>query len=234
MIRATGISKLYGVRPALRSIDFNADRGEFVALLGPNGAGKSTLLRVLGTLVKPDSGSVLINGYDAARNSVQARRMVGYVSHQPLLYPDLTGYENLIFTARMYGIAQEVNSENRGLREFVSDSLRSVGLLARGHDQVKTYSRGMVQRLAIARATLHSPAVLLLDEPFTGLDQQAARDLSALLTNLVSGGRVVVMATHELTRGLESVSRAVIMKGGRITESLEGNFYSQLSEALQA
>jgi heme ABC exporter ATP-binding subunit CcmA len=216
LLTATGIGKFYGMRPVLKGISLQVERGEFVAVLGSNGAGKTTLLRILATLSRPSSGALTIGGIDALTHPSRARALIGLVSHQSLIYPDLTGRENLVFYGRMYGIPDRAgNRESR-----IENALRRVGLWGRHNDIARTYSRGMLQRLTIARAILHDPRLLMLDEPFTGLDQAAAGSLSALLRETAITGRAVVMATHELARGLDGVTRALILKGGRIEDEL--------------
>lgn len=213
MLEAVDIARSYGLRPALRGITLSVQPGEFVAVLGANGAGKTTLLRILATLARPDAGQLHIGGVDALQRPIAARRAVGLVSHQPLIYPDLSPAENLAFFARLYGVALSV----------IPDRLRRVGLHLRANDPARTLSRGMTQRLAIARALLHDPAVVLLDEPFTGLDQTSARNLSALLGEMAAAGRALVMTTHEFGRGLDGVTRGVIIRGGRIDAELTGD-----------
>jgi heme exporter protein A len=214
LLSAFQVGKLYGLRPVLRSVSLQVQRGEFVALLGANGAGKTTLLRVLATLMRPDSGALMICGNDALAQPERARAYIGLVSHASLTYADLSAYENLMFYGRLYGIQQAV------LAVRVEEALRRVNLWTRRGDLARTFSRGMLQRLTIARALLHNPSVLLLDEPFTGLDQTSAANLSNLLRELVSQGHAVIMATHELGRGLSGVTRAVILKGGQVSEEL--------------
>jgi heme exporter protein A len=214
MLVATDLSKFYGMRPVLRKLSLTVSQGEFVAILGSNGAGKTTLLRVLATLVRPDEGKLIIGGQDALMHPQQARAQIGMVSHQPLVYPDLTAYENLIFYARMYGVGR--NHE----KEIVTRVLGRIDLQRRAHEPVRIFSRGMLQRLAIGRAILHDPALLLLDEPYTGLDQASANRLNTLLRELAVTGRAVIMTTHEYNRGLEGITRAVYLKAGQVTREL--------------
>lgn len=214
MLVATDLSKFYGLRPVLRNVSLAVAQGEFVAILGPNGAGKTTLLRVLATLVRPDGGKLSIGGADVLQHPQQARGQIGMVSHQPLVYPDLTAFENLTFYARMYGVGRKDE------QALVTGVLERVDLLRRAQEPVRTFSRGMLQRLAIGRAILHDPALLLLDEPYTGLDQASANRLNALLRELAVAGRAVVMTTHEYNRGLEGVTRAVYLKAGQVTNEL--------------
>jgi heme exporter protein A len=174
--------------------------------VGPNGAGKTTLLRILATLTRPTSGQVMIDGLDLAHHADAIRRRIGFVSHQSLLYGDLSAEENLIFYGRMYGVAD--------LEQQITAMLDSVGLGSRRYDRVRTFSRGMRQRLSIARALLHQPRLLLLDEPYTGLDQQAAETLNRLLTGCETDRLTVVMATHDLDGGLNKAQEALILSDG--------------------
>jgi heme exporter protein A len=214
MLEASDITKFYGMRPVLRNVTLVVARGEFVAILGPNGAGKTTLLRVLAMLARPDAGQVRIGGVDVTQSPQQARAQIGMVSHQSLVYPDLTAHENLLFYAHMYGVARDREEE------LVKGVLARVDLARRAHEPVRVFSRGMLQRLAIGRAILHDPAVLLLDEPYTGLDQASADRLNALLRDLAVAGRAVVMTTHEYNRGLSGVTRAIYLRAGQITREL--------------
>ena len=216
MLEALNISKFYGMRPVVRDVSLKVEHGEFIAVLGPNGAGKTTLLRILATLVKPDKGHLVIDGVDALEEASQARAKLGVVSHQTLVYPDLSALENLQFYARMYGMS---DASDMGLHESqspIDKVLRRVDLHHRSRDPVRTFSRGMVQRLSIARAILHNPPLLLLDEPYTGLDQASARTLSGLLHQLALAGRTVIMTTHEYGRGLDGVTRALFIKAGKV------------------
>jgi heme exporter protein A len=182
--------------------------GEFVTLVGPNGAGKTTLLRILATLSRPTSGAVKIGGHELPKGAEKARRSIGLVSHQTLLYGDLSAEENLRFYGRMYDVAD--------LDARITQVLEMVGLAHRRRDPVRTFSRGMQQRLAIARAVLHRPSLMLLDEPYTGLDQDAAARLEAVMSSVGTEGRTVVMTTHDLERGLAVADRVVILAKGRV------------------
>ena len=166
MIEVSQLTKSFGPRHALAGVDLHVAPGECVVLCGPNGAGKTTLLRILATLARPTSGDVRIAGLDPAKAGADVRRQIGFLSHRTLLYDDLTAEQNLAFYARMYAIPDA--------QARIDDLLERVGLTARRHDLVRTYSRGMQQRLAVARAVLHRPALVLLDEPYTGLDPLAA------------------------------------------------------------
>ena len=208
MIEVQGLIKAFGRKAVLRGVDLTVPTGQTLVLFGPNGAGKTTLIRILATLSKATAGQVRIGGLDIQRAGHALRRYIGLVSHAPLLYDNLTGEENLRFFARMYDLA---DAERR-----IAEVLEQVGLTRRRHDLVRTYSRGMVQRLAIARAILHDPPVLLLDEPDTGLDQQAAEMLHHLIRELGGDRRTVLLTTHNLERGLEWADRVALLVGGRI------------------
>jgi heme exporter protein A len=168
-IQVRALTKSFGPHRVLRGVDLAVGPGEFVALLGPNGAGKTTLIRTIATLGRPTAGDVLVNGHSVRGDTGRVRRDLGLVSHQTFLYGDLTAEENLRFYGALYRMA--------GLDERIDYLLGKVGLSERRRDAVRTFSRGMQQRLSIARAILHDPPILLLDEPDTGLDQQAIRML---------------------------------------------------------
>lgn len=208
MIKIQKLFKTFGHRVVLRGVDLTIKEGDFVALLGANGAGKTTLLHIVASLSKPTAGDVFINGYRLADSASQLRRFIGLVSHKTLLYGDLTAEQNLRFYARMYDVPQAAAR--------IETVLQQVGLLSRQHDPVRTYSRGMQQRLAIARAILHNPPILLLDEPDTGLDQHAADMLANLLSAVGASQRTVLMTTHNLERGLSLGNRLVILAKGKI------------------
>jgi heme exporter protein A len=214
MIRVRGLVKRFGPRFALRGVDLDVGEGECVALVGPNGAGKTTLLRILATLSQPTAGSVQVDGLDLAQEANAFRRRVGFLSHQPLLYEDLTGEENLRFYGHMYQVAD--------LESRVTAMLERVGLLYSRHDPVRTYSRGMKQRLSIGRALLHDPPVLLLDEPYTGLDRQAAIMLDHVLEEVGLDSRTVLLTTHNVERGLGLVQRAALLARGQIVFEMDG------------
>jgi len=179
--------------------------------LGPNGAGKTTLLRVLSSLSRPSQGWVKIAGYALPEQAAQVRGRLGVLSHQPLLYGDLTAEENLRFFGRMYDL-KNVSSRS-------AEVLELVGLSDRAGDLVRTFSRGMQQRLAIARAVLHQPQVLLFDEPHTGLDQEASRMLDEILLEIASQDKTIVMTSHDLSRAADLASRFDILSKGRIVAS---------------
>lgn len=211
MITVKKLVKRFGLKTILRGLDFSVEPGEFVALLGPNGAGKTTFLRILASLSRPSMGEVMIAGYKLPNEAAQVRARLGVVSHMPLLYPDLTAEENLQFYARMYGIT---NYQSR-----ITEVLEMVGLENRRKDLVGAFSRGMQQRLAIGRAILHDPEVVLFDEPYTGLDQDASEMLDEVLRSVAAKGRTVVMTSHDLARAEELATRFDILSRGVITAS---------------
>jgi heme exporter protein A len=213
MIRIKGLVKHYGLNTALRGVDLHVRDGEFVTLVGPNGAGKSTLMRIVATLLTPTEGEISVGGWDFPQNADKVRSHIGLVSHQSLLYHDLSAAENLTFFARLYQLED--------ISERVNTALKKVGLFARQRDPVGSFSRGMVQRLTIARATLHEPDVLLMDEPYTGLDQDATVLLDTLLQQESEKGRTILMITHDLLHGLEHSDRVAILNNGRIVSDME-------------
>lgn len=209
MIQVRKLVKRFGPLTVLRELDFDVREGEFVALLGPNGAGKTTLLRVLASLSRPTSGSVRVGGYHLPRAGSEFRQQLGVVSHQPLLYGDLTAHENLVFYGKLYGVEEQ----------RIQRVLSLVGLTRRSEDLVRTYSRGMQQRLTIGRAILHDPRVLLLDEPHTGLDQEAGEILDQVLREVALEGRTIVMTSHDLVRAANLASRLDLLSRGVILDS---------------
>ena len=211
MITVKKLVKRFGLKTVLRGVDFEVEPGEFVALLGPNGAGQTTFLRILASLSRPSLGEVNIAGYRLPNQAAHVRARLGVVSHLPLLYGDLTAEENLLFYARMYNIS---NIEARS-----TEILEMVGLDTRRRDLVRTFSRGMQQRLAIGRAVLHDPQVVLLDEPYTGLDQDASSMLDNVLKTVAAKGRTVVMASHDLARAEDLATRFDILSRGVILAS---------------
>ncbi len=211
MIEVRKLVKRFGLKNVLRGLNFDVQAGEFVALLGPNGAGKTTFLRILASLSRPSLGQVSVAGYKLPAQAAAVRRRLGVVSHLPLLYGDLTAEENLQFYGRMYDLQ---NIESR-----IADVLDMVGLSARRRDLVRTFSRGMQQRLAIGRAVLHDPDVMLFDEPYTGLDQDASEMLDEVLKNVAAAGRTVVMTSHDLARAEDLATRFDVLSRGVIAAS---------------
>lgn len=208
MLEIVGLRKSYGLKPVLRGIDLKVERGERVALLGSNGAGKTTLLRILAGLLKPDQGTVYIHSLESMHDAQQIRYLVGLVAHQPYLYEELSILENLLFFAQMYNVPKR--------RERVLQLIERVGLERKAQERVKTLSHGQVQRVAWARALLHSPQVLLLDEPDTGLDQEGTALIEQLLLEHTARGGTTLFTTHQLERALLLSDRVVVLAHGRI------------------
>ncbi|MGZ4200310.1 MAG: ABC transporter ATP-binding protein [Thermoleophilia bacterium] len=201
------LTKSFGRRDVLRDVTLSVERGGFLALFGPNGAGKTTTLKIVATLLAPTSGTVKVAGLDPRDDPTPVRGAIGFISHSPLLYRDLTALENLRFYADMYRIEQP---ERR-----ILDLLERVELSHRRYDLVRTFSKGMLQRLAIARALLHEPRVLLLDEPHSGLDPHAVDILDGLLAE-IRAEHTFLMVTHHIQKGLELASQVAILDGGRV------------------
>lgn len=213
MIAVTKLIKRFGPKTILRGVDFKVEKGEFVALLGPNGAGKTTFLRVLASLSAPTLGKVQISGYHLPQQAAAVRRRLGVVLHQPLLYGDLTAEENLRFYGRMYAL--------NDLDGRIVETLELVGLSNRRRDMVRTFSRGMQQRLSIARAVIHDPDVILFDEPYTGLDQDASSMLDDVLRRVAGQGRTIVMTSHDLARTADLASRFDVLSRGVISATAQ-------------
>ncbi len=202
--------KAYDLMPVLRQLTLQITRGEFVALLGPNGSGKSTLLRMLCGLSRPTAGIIRVGGWELPREAAAVRAQIGLVSHKSLLYDNLSAYDNLRFFARLY------NLPSHQIEERIRKLMTQVGLSKRTHDLVRTFSRGMLQRLSIARALIHTPEILLLDEPYTGLDQDASSVLDTLLKSAQAEGHTILMTTHDLNRAAVLPTRIIILSRGVI------------------
>jgi heme exporter protein A len=206
VVEAVGLGRRYSSIRALADLDLEIHGGESVAIFGPNGAGKTTLVKLLATLLRPSAGRLCLFGEERPREAV--RRRIGLLSHASFLYGELTAVENLAFYAGLYGV------KSPGAR--IDEMLVDVGLEAWRERPVKSFSRGMEQRLALARAFLHDPDLLLLDEPYTGLDPDGAAHLQSILARFHRRGKAVVLVTHDIGRGLEVCDRAVILRGGRL------------------
>ena len=214
-IEIKSLSKSFGNHRALRGIDLTLEAGKTLAVFGPNGAGKTTLIKILATIMQPTSGEVFINGLNLKDSAEAARGHIGIVSHQTFLYGNLTAYENLLFYCRMYSVANP--------QERILQMVETVGMKARLYDRVGTFSRGMQQRLSIARALLHQPDIVLLDEPETGLDQQAIALLWQTLKEDGGKQRSVVFTSHSLERGLNVCDDVIIINKGKIAYHKPGN-----------
>ena len=220
------VSRTFGRRRALARVSFTAARTDIVGLLGPNGAGKSTLLSILATLLRPTSGTIHYGSVSAADAGPAVRARLGLLGHELQLYPELTPAENLRFFARLQGLDH--------VERRVENALESARLVERSADPVAGFSRGMRQRLALERALLHEPRLLLLDEPFTGLDQGSTAALLTRLRQLAAAGTIVVLATHDLDLVEGLLTRAVILKEGRLValhadgQSVRGRYLEAL------
>jgi len=228
LIQAVGLIKRFGFRPVLRGLDLSIPRGQSLALMGANGAGKSTLLRLMVGLGRPDGGTLTVGGWDIPREAAHIRAHLGVVTHKPLLYEGLTARENLLFFGRLYGLT------GAALDSRAEELLAQVGLKKRGFDLVRGFSRGMLQRLSIARALLHQPDMLLLDEPFTGLDLAGVDVLTAVIDSARAEGKTILLTTHDPAHALRLSDRvAVLSKGVVALDSPASAFASQnaLAEA---
>jgi len=223
-LAASEVGRHYGRRKALSQISFECQGGEIVGLLGPNGAGKSTLLAILATLLTPSTGRVTYGGRTAQEAGAAIRGRIGLLGHDLFLYPELTARENLLFFARLYDLPQA--------EAVVATSLGHANLADRAEDRVGSFSRGMRQRLALERALVHAPRLLLLDEPFTGLDQASAAGLVTRLRGLQAQGAMIIVATHDLDVAEGVLSRAIYLRNGRIVREERGG--EQLRERYHA
>lgn len=229
-ISITKLSKIFGNIRALDALDLEIASGDSFALLGPNGAGKTTLVKIISTIMRPTSGEVIVDGYRVLDEKEKVRERLGLISHQTFLYDDLSAEENLIFFKNLYHL------DNGGKR--VEEVLKMVKLFPRRSDEVRTFSRGMKQRLSIARALLHDPPILILDEPTSGLDIAGKKDFYTMIEQFKSEGRTIVITTHDINEvKLIADSIGVIMSGkllfsGNI-DTIEGDlesFVLQLAE----
>jgi heme exporter protein A len=207
-IAVQNLVKTFGVFYALRGVSLQIATGECVAIFGPNGAGKTTFLRLLSAISRPTSGEIFIHGQPLSTAALSFYRQLGVIGHQSYLYDDLTAEENLLFYARLYEVPRPSNR--------IQEVLTEVGLRSRAKDRVRAFSRGMQQRLTIARAMLHNPSFLFLDEPYTGLDQHAASMLTSWLRLLRSEHRTILLVTHDLEQGLALADRVLIFLRGQV------------------
>jgi ABC-type multidrug transport system ATPase subunit len=206
-VRLVDVSRHFGRRRAVSHVSLDAHSGDIIGLLGPNGAGKSTLIGMLATLVAPTSGSVTYGGQPARALGAGLRGSIGLLAHELYLYPELTARQNLEFFASLYGLDTAT---------VVAAALASAGLSDRADDEVLGFSRGMRQRLALERALLHQPRLVLMDEPFTGLDDAATEVVRARIQALARAGAIVVLATHDLDLADGLVTRVAIVRGGKL------------------
>lgn len=230
-IEVRDVTKRFGHKTALYRINLFLKKGDFLALLGPNGAGKTTLIQILSSLMRPTTGDLWIAGHDVGKKGEELRRIIGVISHHTFLYDHLTAYENLIFYGLMYDV--------KNLSEKIEGLLERVGLRDRRHERVHTFSRGMQQRLSIARAVLHNPSILLLDEPYAGLDRKGGEMIKEILEDHRKRGCTIVMTSHDLERAVELCNRVAILRSGvmvfdqevsRIARSDFQHLYSNYAE----
>lgn len=207
-IKIDKVRKSYGHIDALRGVSFSLEKGDFLSIFGPNGAGKSTLLKILSAQTRPTKGKVYFAGVDLSNQPNNFRKTFGVISHLPFLYENLSAFDNLKFYAKLYGVDN--------IEVKVEDILKKVELLDRKNDYVRGYSRGMLQRLSIARALIHDPEIILLDEPYTGLDQHASYILTNILREQFKNNKTIIMVTHNLSRGYDLSTKIAIMKKGEI------------------
>ncbi|MCP4259432.1 MAG: heme ABC exporter ATP-binding protein CcmA [Planctomycetes bacterium] len=203
VVNVKSVSKAFDTRGVLKDININVDTTQAVLICGINGAGKTTLLRIIAGLLQPDLGSVELCGYNIRKDPEKAKSQFGMISHKSMVYPELTVLENLSFFARLYGVK---DSDDK-----ITELLQNVGLFSYKYDTASILSRGLLQRLAIARALVHQPALLLADEPFTGLDAEACHHLIAVLTEFTNNGGTIVMTTHDIDIGLKCCNRVVVL-----------------------
>lgn len=207
-ITVDGVTKRLGSTIAVRDVSFTVDSGEHVGLFGPNGAGKTTLMQMLASLSFPSEGQIRIDDDEVTPDATDVRRSLGFVGHRPMVYGTLTARENLRLHARLRGVDTD----------RVEEVLEQVNLRTRASSRVETFSHGMTKRLAIARSVLHDPTVLLLDEPYAGLDQRSAASLQAILERF--DDRTVVLATHDLHRGTAGCDRALVLVDGSVSRDV--------------
>ena len=206
-VRLADVSRHYGRRRALSHVSFEARSGDIVGLLGPNGAGKSTLIGLMASLIAPTSGSIRYGEHEARTLGAPLRARIGLLAHELHLYPELSARQNLTFFAELYGLDPH---------HIVDAALAGAGLTDRADDEVAGFSRGMRQRLALERALLHRPRLVLLDEPFTGLDDRAVTIVSDRVRRLAAEGAIVVLATHDLDLAEDLVTRIAVVRNGRL------------------
>jgi heme exporter protein A len=210
MIEIKKLTKQADNKLILRGVDLSIKKGETVAILGPNGAGKSTLLKVIATLIKPTSGSILVNNLDLKKNHIEIKKIMGYLPHSSLLYDHYTPLENIVFFGNIYGV--------KNVEQRANALVKDVGLSFFLNEPVKNFSRGMIQRIAIARAIVHEPEILLLDEPHTGLDQGAITILNNVILSMKAKGTTTLMVTHDFKQAAEICDRIIIVKNGKIVD----------------
>ena len=209
-IEAKGLFKRFGPKLALRGVSFYVREGEIMGLLGPNGAGKTTTVRILTGILRPDSGSATVMGYDVLEEPLEARRRIGYLPETPCLYERLTVEDNLVFYGKLFDVPEGE------LRERVRELLALTGLEGRAGERVGALSKGLKQRVAIVRALVHDPPILILDQPTSDLDPASAKDIRGLIKELNRSGKTVLICTHNLTEAEELCDKVAIINEGRV------------------
>lgn len=225
MIETFNLTKAMGEKLIVKDVSLTINRGESAAVLGPNGAGKSTWLKLVAGLVRPTSGTIRVNGTNRKQDSYLQQKDLGYLGHQSFLYDQFSPYENLMYYAKLYGMKRP---EKR-----IDELIERINLAYFKHEPVRSFSRGMVQRTAIARAILHEPELLLLDEPHTGLDQQSKAWFAAMIQDVKRNGTTVVMVTHEFDQMMNVCDRVVVFRNGRVTEDASVSAATSLTEVKQ-
>lgn len=216
------ITKSFGRFQVLNGVNLTVNRGDRYILFGSNGAGKTTLVKILSTIIPADSGELTIFGKKIKRRSKDIKAMIGFMSHEPYLYNELSAWENLNFYASLYSVKDKV--------ERIESLLKEVGLYHRSHDRVGSFSRGMKQRLSLARAILHSPDIIFLDEPYAGLDIRAQEILNDIIVRLNREGKTFFFITHDIGNGFEIANRSGILSKGQIVYEVEGGEKKAFSE----
>lgn len=212
MIETKGLIKTIGDKMILRGINLSIKKGESVAIVGPNGAGKSTVLKIIAGLTKATSGDIIIDGMDFKKDSYEMKKKIGFLAHNSFLYDHLTPLENLKFFGKLYRVPN--------VEEKAKQLINEVGLGFFIHDPIRSFSRGMLQRIAIARAIIHDPEILLFDEPHTGLDQEAIKLLNDVILKMKANGSTVIMVTHDFQQAVQTCDRVIIFRNGKIVADL--------------
>jgi heme exporter protein A len=222
VIEAQGLGKRFGIRWVLRGVTLDVARGEAAALIGPNGSGKSTILRILGTLLRPNAGTASVNGFDIVSDASSVRGQIGYLAHTPGLYEDLTARENLQFAANMLGLPGSL----------AESSLERVGLALVANNRVRGFSAGMQRRLALARLIMRTPKILLLDEPYSNLDEEGVELMNSVIRDIIGSGGAALLALHELAPAKGMIDRTLRLVEGRI--AVTGNELAGQDSAMLA
>lgn len=225
VLAAEDIAKSFGRVQVLRGVNLTIHKGDRYVLFGSNGAGKTTLVKILSTLMSPDKGKISLFGKEEEQSGREVKARIGFMSHEPYLYAELTAWENLEFYASLYNVPDK--------EKIIKDLLKEVGLYHRAHDQVAPFSRGMKQRLGLARAVLHDPDLIFLDEPYAGLDLKAQKILNNLIIQQNRRGKTFFFITHDVSRGFEIAKRSGVLSGGRIVYEQDGGSKEDFSRRFE-